>query len=123
MAKLSDDEFNISDIESLPDLGDCDDVSDFAQTIDMEYLDELLCQLVNENENTKSTYAQVEVLKKKVPRRKQGPGKRGPDKKKRIVKKGFVRPSTGVNRKPYVMKVPRGPRGPYKIRSNFISKT
>ena len=117
MAMLNADDFNISDIESLPSLGDCDDVSDFAQTIDMEYLDDLLCQLVNENENTNTTDTQVDVLKEKKPR-----GKRGPDKKKRHVKKGFVRPSTGVNRKPYVMTVPRGPRGPYKIRSIFISK-
>ena len=121
MAKLSADDFNISDIESLPDLGDCDDVSDFAQTIDMEYLDEMLCQLVNENENT-NTYAQVEVEVTQENKRRYL-GKRGPDKKKRVVKKGFVRPSTGVNRKPYVMKAPRGPRGPYKIRSKFISKT
>ena len=120
MAMSSADDLNISDMESLPSLGDCDDaIENFIQTIDMDYLEELLCKLVNDNENTNCSDAQVEVP---IDNKRHYCGKRGPDKKKRQVKKGFVRASTGVSRKPYVMKEPRGPRGPYKIRSNFISK-
>jgi hypothetical protein len=121
MSNADDFQFNISDIDSLPSLGECDDVADeiFTKTIDMDYLEDLLCKLVNENENTNSPDAQVEVSEKK---NKIRPGKRGPDKKKRQVKKGFTRPSTGVNRKPYVMKSPRQPRGPYKIKAIHFKK-
>ena len=111
------DEFNFSDLESLPSAGDIENDMDYmyAQTIDMDYLDEQLYKLVND-ENTKPPDAQVEVVREQE---KKTRGKRGPDKKKRIVKKGFQRTHIGKDRK-YVMVKPRGPRGPYKRKTILI---